>query len=101
MQSIAGDVTSQTVVKYQHTLIEFDMGSENITMFDVPESVPVIGQSLVFLDAGVSGILVALGGKIETNGTLSLVRDLFPTSGAPDFRLNLCPVGAYDRNIHL
>lgn len=101
MQSTAGDDTSQTVLKYQHTMIEFDMDTEKTTMFSVPEFVPVIGQSLVYLNAGVSGILVALGGKREMNGTLSLVRDLFPTSGAPDLQLNLCHVGSHDRNIHL
>jgi hypothetical protein len=48
----------------------FDMSFENTTIIDVPEFVPIIGQSLVYLDVGIEGILIAIGGQTEMNGVL-------------------------------
>jgi hypothetical protein len=43
---------------------------------NVPEFMPVIGQSLVYLDVGVNGILVAVDGQIEINGVINTVSEL-------------------------
>ncbi|KAK0624116.1 hypothetical protein B0T14DRAFT_583313 [Immersiella caudata] len=57
---------------YHHWLVEFDMETEKIGAFPVPTFVPVVNQSLVFLDTGSrSGALVALGGSVEREGLLS------------------------------
>ena len=55
-----------------HLLYEFDMESEVVSVLEVPVFVPVVNQSLVFLDTGSrQGALVALGGSVETNGLLT------------------------------
>ncbi|KAK4449015.1 hypothetical protein QBC34DRAFT_438781 [Podospora aff. communis PSN243] len=60
------------VPKYHHWLVEFDMDTETTQTFPVPPFVPIVNQSLVFLDTGSrTGALVALGGSVERNGTLS------------------------------
>ncbi|KAK3997218.1 hypothetical protein QBC44DRAFT_377111 [Cladorrhinum sp. PSN332] len=58
--------------EYLHWLHEFDMETETIQSFPVPDYVPVVNQSLVFLDTGSrKGALVALGGSVEKNGLLA------------------------------
>ena len=70
---ITDDPKDRQIHHYHHWLFEFDMESEKLQAFPVPQFVPVVNQSLVFLDTGTrSGALVALGGSVETgNGTLS------------------------------
>jgi hypothetical protein len=53
----------------------FDMSLETTTIIDVPEYVPIIGQSLVYLDVSVEGILIAIGGQTEINGVLNTVSE--------------------------
>ena len=60
-------------VEYFHSMTEFDMKTETISVFNVPSYVPIIGQTLVYLPAGQQGLLVALGGQSESNGTLERV----------------------------
>jgi len=56
-----------------HWLYIFDMETETLKTLPVPEFVPVVNQSLVFVDTGTrSGALVVLGGLIERNSVLSL-----------------------------
>jgi hypothetical protein len=43
---------------------------------NVLEFMLVIGQSLVYLDVGVNGILVAVDGQIEINGVINTVSEL-------------------------
>lgn len=40
----------------------------------MPSWVPVVGQNLVFLSAGEEGILIVVGGYVESNGALVRVR---------------------------
>lgn len=61
---------------YFHRLWMFDMRSETLSSIPVPDSVPVVNQSVVFVDTATrSGALVVLGGYVETNGSLELVMD--------------------------
>lgn len=67
--------TSPEQMEYLHWLHIFDFPTETLSSIAVPDFVPVVNQSLVFLNTGTrSGALVALGGYIESGGTLSLVR---------------------------
>jgi hypothetical protein len=59
--------------KYLHSLTRFDMDSESTQVTDVPDYVPILGQSLVFLNVGDEGMLVAFGGMTEINGVISRV----------------------------
>ena len=56
-----------------HSMTVFDMKTETAKMFDVPDFVPVIGQSLVFFETVTGGILVVVGGLTESGGVLSPV----------------------------
>ncbi|KAL9118890.1 MAG: hypothetical protein Q9187_004556 [Circinaria calcarea] len=58
---------------FLHLLIEFNMQTETLSFLQVPDFVPVINQSLVFLNTGNNkGALVALGGYTEKNGSLAV-----------------------------
>ncbi|KAK4223225.1 hypothetical protein QBC38DRAFT_54423 [Podospora fimiseda] len=58
--------------EHLHWLHEFDMKTETIQSFPVPGYVPVVNQSLVFLDTGSrKGALFALGGSVEKDGVLT------------------------------
>ena len=53
------------------------MKNETLSSISVPEFVPVVNQSLVFIDTATrSGALAALGGYVEINGILELVTTL-------------------------
>ena len=53
------------------------MKNETLSSISVPEFVPVVNQSLVFIDTATrSGALVALEGYVEMNGILELVTTL-------------------------
>ena len=56
-----------------HSMTAFDMVTETAKILDVPDFVPVIGQSLVFFETVTGGILVVIGGMIEIGGVLSQV----------------------------
>lgn len=64
---------SQTDVVYSHTMTIFDMTKETISVVDVPAFVPIVGQSMVFLETASKGLLAVLGGKTERNGTVAYV----------------------------
>lgn len=49
------------------------MDTEQIISLAVPDYVPIVSPSLVFLNTPGGGLLVALGGRIEQNGTLQYV----------------------------
>jgi hypothetical protein len=67
---------------FHHKLAVFDMKTETLSSFDLPDFVPVVNQSLVFLNTGnKKGALVALGGFIEKNGNLSIVGRFLPFPG--------------------
>ncbi|KAK5660025.1 hypothetical protein OQA88_13493 [Cercophora sp. LCS_1] len=60
-----------TTPRYLHWLYEFDTENEAMRAFPVPDFVPVVNHSLVYMDTGTrGGALLALGGMIETNGSL-------------------------------
>ncbi|KAK4186670.1 hypothetical protein QBC35DRAFT_500646 [Podospora australis] len=68
---IASDIPSATP-RYLHWLYEFDTENEVMRSFPVPDFVPVVNHSLVYLDTrSRGGALLALGGMIEVNGSLS------------------------------
>jgi hypothetical protein len=67
--------TGSASPQYFHSMTIFDMSLESTTIIDVPEFVPIIGQSLVYLDVGVNGILIAIGGQTEINGEIENVGD--------------------------
>lgn len=70
-----GDTAKESPVTYLHFLTMFGMQNETLSTIPFPDFVPVINHSLVFLNTATrSGALVALGGYVERNGTLSLVR---------------------------
>lgn len=47
--------------RYFHSMTIFDMQTEKTTVVDVPDYVPILGQSLVYLPASKRGILDVLG----------------------------------------
>lgn len=57
------------------------MKQETTKVVEVPDFVPIVGQSTVYMDLGQDGILITLGGKIENNTILTPVRSawLLPT----------------------
>lgn len=60
--------------RYLHSLAVFNMEDETLTMAPVPDFVPVVNQSLVYIDTGTrAGALAALGGVLEQNRSLSMV----------------------------
>ena len=60
--------------RYLHWLSVFSMTREVLTTLPVPDFVPIVNQSLVFIDTGSrSGALVALGGLVEREGVLTMV----------------------------
>ncbi|CAM1509067.1 Fc.00g028060.m01.CDS01 [Cosmosporella sp. VM-42] len=60
-------------VTYLHSLAVFDTDTETLSTIPVPDFVPVVNQSLVFLNTATRrGALVALGGYTERNGSLSM-----------------------------
>lgn len=63
---------------YTHSLAMFDMELETVSSIPVLDFVPVVNQSLVFLNTATrSGALVALGGYVEKDGELKIVSELF------------------------
>lgn len=68
---LLGGYTGNTNRQYHHTLFVFDMDTEQIISLAVPDYVPI--PSLVFLNTPGGGLMVALGGKTEQNGTLQYV----------------------------
>jgi hypothetical protein len=71
---VGGDSTTDVQSTYLHSLAVFDMQKETLSRIPVPDYVPVVNQSLVFLNTATrSGALITLGGYIERNGMLSLV----------------------------
>jgi hypothetical protein len=75
------NTTASGVPQYFHSMVVFDMESETTSVIDVPDFVPIIGQSLVYMDVTLEGILIALGGKTEMNGSLT------PVSGSILFEI--------------
>lgn len=72
-----GGVTEEGEVL--HWLHVFDFQTETLIALPVPDYVPVVNQSMVYINTGTrSGALVALGGYIEREGNLTLVT--MPTS---------------------
>ncbi|RDW91841.1 hypothetical protein BP5796_01235 [Coleophoma crateriformis] len=69
---VTNDGPNDTEKEYLHSMYKFDMDTKSTTTIEVPQFVPVLGQSLVYIDAGKKGVLVALGGYTETNGVLQL-----------------------------
>ncbi|KAM7208347.1 hypothetical protein V8F20_001325 [Naviculisporaceae sp. PSN 640] len=58
--------------RYSHWLYEFSMDDETLNVLPVPSFVPVVNQSMVFVNTGTrQGALVVLGGSVESNGSLS------------------------------
>lgn len=58
--------------RYSHWLYEFSMDDETLNVSPVPSFVPVINQSMVFIDTGTRlGALAVLGGWVEIKGSLS------------------------------
>jgi hypothetical protein len=71
---IVSDDAVLSGAKFLHTLTVFNMGTETLSSLEVPDFVPVVNQSLVFLNTGdKDGLLVALGGYTEKNGSLAVV----------------------------
>lgn len=76
MTRTGGNNVTESSVTFLHFLTVFDMQQETLSTISVPDFVPVVNQSLVLLNTATrSGDLVALGGYVERNGTLSLVRE--------------------------
>jgi hypothetical protein len=67
------NATASGMLQYFHSMVVFDMESETTSVINVPDFVPIVGQSLVYVDVNVEGILIAVGGKKEINGSLSPV----------------------------
>lgn len=58
-------------LQFLHILTIFDMKTETLSSLEVPGFVPVVNQSLVYLNTGnKEGVLVAIGGCTEENGSL-------------------------------
>lgn len=71
---IVSDEMGSSGPRFLHLLTVFNMQTENLSSLEVPDFVPVVNQSLVFLDTGNNeGALVALGGYTEKNGDLAVV----------------------------
>ncbi len=78
-----GDTATGLPATYLHLLTMFDMQNERLSTIAIPDFVPIINQSLVFLNTATRlGALVVLGGYVERNGTLSLVRRGTSSRGA-------------------
>lgn len=58
--------------QYLHTMTVFDMNTESTSIVTIPDYVPVVDPNLVYLDIGVRGALVVVGGQTESNGTLEM-----------------------------
>jgi len=59
---------------FRHVLTAFNMETETLSSFDVPDFVPIVNQSLIYLNTGrKDGVLVALGSYREQEGKLELV----------------------------
>lgn len=67
-------IRNPSEMKILHSMTVFDMKTEKTRVVDVPSWVPVVGQNLVFLSAGEEGILIVVGGYVESNGALIRVR---------------------------
>ena len=59
--------------QYLHSITAFDMTTENALAYDIPDYIPIIDPSLVYLDAGTEGVLVVIGGQTEKDGVLNTV----------------------------
>lgn len=70
------EVNASATPQYFHSIVAFDMKKEVTSVTNVPDFIPIIGQSLVYMDVGDEGILIALGGKTEKDGVLNAVRVL-------------------------
>jgi len=78
---IVSDETGSSGPRFLHLLTVFNMQTENLSSLEVPDFVPVVNQSLVFLDTGNNeGALVALGGYTEKMGDLAVVSYAIPVS---------------------
>lgn len=73
-QSVLNNSDSGTP-RYFHSMTIFDMNVETTKTIGVPDYVPVIGQSLVYLDLSTEGILIVIGGQTEMNGIINTVSD--------------------------
>jgi len=72
-----GNVNATASVDYLHVIHVFDTQNESMSVLPVPDSVPVVNQSMVWLDTGnMHGALAVLGGYTEQNGTLDIVRSV-------------------------
>lgn len=59
---------------FLHQLFVFDTQHETLKVLPVPDFVPVVNQTLVFINTGSRrGGLVALGGSVEQGGNVTLV----------------------------
>ena len=71
---MAGAKREASESEYLHVLHRFDFETETLSFTPVPENVPVVNQTLVFLNTATrSGALVVMGGYTEKEGVLSLV----------------------------
>lgn len=75
---LGGRIGSDDVIssgpQFLHMLTVFNMENETLSSLQVPGFVPVVNQSLVFLNTGQGkGALVALGGYTEKNRSLAIV----------------------------
>ncbi|MCJ1394522.1 hypothetical protein MMC18_007401 [Xylographa bjoerkii] len=61
-----------SIMRYLHSMTVFDMNSESIYTVDIPNYIPIVDPSLVYLDAGSDGALIVLGGQTESNGFLDI-----------------------------
>lgn len=72
IQSISEEST--THISYSHELYIFNTQNETLSTITVPDYVPVVNQSMVWLDTGNrNGVLAVLGGFTEVNGRLDMV----------------------------
>lgn len=79
---IGSDDVGSSGPRFLHSLTLLNMQTESLSSLEVPDFVPVVNQSLVFLDTGnKEGALVALGGYTEKNGDLTVVGDTISVSG--------------------
>lgn len=62
---------NESLTKYYHTLVIFDMEDESLKSQPIPDEVPIVAPALVYLDAGDAGLLAVMGGKVEKDGVLA------------------------------
>jgi hypothetical protein len=69
----AWNISASVTTQYFHSMVAFNMANETTSVIDVPDFVPIVGQSLVYMDVGEDGILLAVGGMTEAEGMLNAV----------------------------